>query len=107
MSQVTIQAHFYIPYNGLMVKGRKRGNTKPPSPRRRNRMLCSLKHCQDITVRKNTKLKASLLPYEEINIGIDHLSTNSEYNNRSSINFPLHHALNQVNSNTDLLDRVI
>ena len=39
-----------IPYNGLMVKGRKRGNIKPASPCRRNRMLCSRNHCQDITV---------------------------------------------------------
>ena len=32
-----------------MVKGRKRGNTKPPSPRRRNRMLRAINHCRDIT----------------------------------------------------------
>ena len=35
------------------------------------------------------------------------LSTNSEYDNRFNINFPLHHALNQVYLNTDLLDKVI
>ena len=90
-----------------MVKGRKRGNTKPPSPRRRNRMLRALNHRQDITVRGSTKLKSSLLPFEELNMGNDHLSTNSEYDNRSSINFPFYHALNQVDLNTDLLDEVI
>ena len=38
-----------IPYNALMVKGKKRGNTKPPSPCRRNWMLRALNHRQDIT----------------------------------------------------------
>ena len=70
-------------------------------------MLRSLNHRQDITVRKNTKLKSSLLPFEELNMGNGDLSTNSEYDNRSSINFSLHHALNQVDLNTDLLDEVI
>ena len=35
------------------------------------------------------------------------LSTDSEYNNCYNTNFPLHHALNQVGLNTDLLDKVI
>ena len=90
-----------------MVKGRKSGNTKAPSPCRQNRMLRALNHCQDITVCGSTKLKLSLLPFEELNMGNNHLSTNSEYDNRSSINFPLHHALNQVDLNTNLLDEVI
>ena len=85
-----------IPYNGMMVNGRKSSNTKAPSPCRHNRVLHSLNHRQDITVRGSTKLKSSLLPFEEFNMGNNHLSTNSEYENRSNINFPLHHALNQV-----------
>ena len=40
-----------IPYSGLMVKGRKRGNTKPPSLHRQNRMLHYLNHSKDITAR--------------------------------------------------------
>ena len=76
-----------------MVKGRKSGNTKDLSPPKRNWMLSSLNHCQDITVRENTKLKSSLLPFEELNMGNNDLSTNSEYDNHSNINFPLHHAL--------------
>ena len=32
-----------------MVKGRNKGITKPPSPRRRNRMLHAINHCRDIT----------------------------------------------------------
>ena len=45
-----------------MVKGRKSGNTKASSPCRQNRMLCSLNHCKDITVRGYTQLKSFLLP---------------------------------------------
>ena len=32
-----------------MVKGRNKGNIKPPSPCRRNRMLCAINQCRDIT----------------------------------------------------------
>ena len=90
-----------------MVKGRKRGNTKPPSPRRRNRILRALNHRQDINVIASTKLKSSLLPFEELNMDNNDLSTNSEYNNRSSVNFLCHHAPKQVDSNNNLLDEVI
>ena len=90
-----------------MVKGRKSSNTKAPSPRRQNWMLHALNHRQDITVRASTKLKSSLLPFKELNMDNNDLSTNSEYNNRSSINFPCHHAPKQVDSNTYLLDKVI
>ena len=61
-----------------MVKGRNSGNTKAFFPCRRKRMLRALNHCQDITVRGFTNLKLSLLPFEEVNIGNNHLSTNSE-----------------------------
>ena len=97
-----------ISYNGLMVKGRKRGNiTKPSSPCRQDWMLHSLNHRQDITARENTKLKSSLLPFEELIMDNNDLSTQSEYDNCFNINFPLHHALNQVDLNTNLLDKMI
>ena len=35
------------------------------------------------------------------------LSTKSEYDNRSNINFQLHYALNQADLDTNLLDEVI
>ena len=90
-----------------MIKGRKSSNTKASSPCRQNWMLCSLNHHQDVTVCGYTKLKLFLLHFEELNIGNDDLSTNSEYDNHSTFNFPFHHALNQVDSNTDLVDKVI
>ena len=90
-----------------MVKGRKSGINKALSPRRRVWMLHAINHCQDITLLGSTKLKSSLLPFKELNMGNNHLSTNSGYDNCSSINFPFHHTLNQVDLNTDLLDEVI
>ena len=66
-----------IQYNCLMVKGRKNNNTKAPSPCKRNRMLRSLNHCQDITVRENTKLKSPFLHFEELTMDNGELSTNS------------------------------
>ena len=90
-----------------MVYKRNSGNTKAPFPCRKNRMLRDLNHCQDITVRKSTKLKSSLLPFEELNMGNNHLSSNVEYDNRFSINFPLQHTLTKIDLNTNPLDKVI
>ena len=90
-----------------MVKRKKRGNSKVSSTCRQNHMLCSLNHSQYIIVCRNTKLKSSLLPFEELNMSNGDLSTNLKYDNRSNINFPLHHALNQVHSNINLVDKVI
>ena len=96
-----------IPYNDLMVNGRRSGNTKAPSPCRQNWMLRVLNHCQDITLNGSTKLMSSLLPLDESNMDNDHSSTNSGYKNHSSIIFPFHHALNQVDLSTNMLDKVI
>ena len=90
-----------------MVKGRKSYNTKAPSPCKQNRILCSLNHCQDIIVHGYTKLKLCLLLFEELNMGNDDLSINSEYDNCFNINVPFQHALNQVDSITNLVDEVI
>ena len=70
-------------------------------------MFRSLNHCQDITVRGYTKLKLSLLPFEELNMDNDDLATNSEYDICSNNDFSLHHALNQVDLTTNLVDKVI
>ena len=93
-----------IPYNGMMVKGSKTGNIKAPSPCRGNRMLRPLNHCQDITVYRYTELKLSLLLFDVFNMGNNDLSTTSEYDNHININFPLYHALNQDDLNTNLVD---
>ena len=69
-------------------------------------MLCALNICQDITLYGPTKLN-SLWPFNKLDIGNDHLSTNSVYDNHSCKNFSFHSALNQVVLSTNLLDKVI
>ena len=90
-----------------MVKGRKSNNTKAPSPCRQNWVLCVPNLCQNVTLHGSTKLKPYLLPFEELDIGNDHLSIDSGYDNRSCINYPFYCALNQVDLSTDLLDKLI
>ena len=91
-----------------MVRGRKGDNSKTSFPCRQNRTIHSINHCQDSAVREITKLKSPLLPFDKLNMGNGDLSTNSIYYNRSNTNTnSLHHALNQVNLNTNLLDKVI
>ena len=90
-----------------MVKGRKSGNTKAPFTDRRNRILRALNLRQDVTLRGPTNLKSPLLPFDELNMGNNHLSTDSGYNNHSCINFLFHRTLNQGDLSTDLLDKVI
>ena len=47
------------------------------------------------------------MPFNKLNLDNGDLSTNSKYDNCFNINFPLYHALNQVDLNTNLLDKVI
>ena len=89
-----------------MVKGRKIGNTKAPSPCRRNQILSAINLCQDVIFCGSTKLR-SFLPFDKLDIGNNHLSTDLGYDNHSCINFPFHRDLNQVDSSTDLLDEMI
>ena len=70
-------------------------------------MLCSLNYCQDNTACENIDLKSPLLTFEELIMDNGDLSTKSEYDNRSYINCLFHHARNQVDLNTNLLDGVI
>ena len=74
---------------------------------RRNWMLRALNLRQDATLCGSTKLKPSLMPFDTLDIGNDHLSTDSGYDNHSCINFPFHRALNQVDLSTNLQDKVI
>ena len=59
----------------MSIKGRKSGNTKTPFPHRQIWMLCAVNLRQDATLGGSTKLKPSLLPFNKLNIGIDHLLT--------------------------------
>ena len=70
-------------------------------------MFCAIVCRRDDIFGKSTRFKLSLLHFNKLDIDNNHLSTNSEYDGHSGINFPLRIALNQVDSTTDLLDNVI
>ena len=74
-----------IPYYDLKVKLRKNRKTKTPSPRWQNWMRCALGLCQDV--------------------GNNHLSMNSGYDNHFCINFLFHCTFNQVDFSTNLLEK--
>ena len=62
---------------------------------------------QDNIGRRSTRFKASILHFNELDTDNNHLSTNSEYNDHSVINFPVQFVPNQVDSTNDLLDDVV
>ena len=100
----------FLPTFHVMVLWSKEGKKykhKAPSPCRQNRMLHAIIRCQDAIIRKSTKFKSSLLHFNKLDIDNHHLSTNSEYDDHSGINFPLQFAPNQVDSTTNLLDNVV
>ena len=70
-------------------------------------MLCATICRQDDTVCRSRRFKLSILHFNKLDIDNNHLSTNSEYDNYSSIYFPIESAPNQVDSTTDLLDDVV
>ena len=70
-------------------------------------MLCAIIRCQDAIICRSKRFKSSLLHFNQLDIDNNHLLTNSEYDDHSGINFPLHFAPNQVDSNTNLLDDVV
>ena len=63
--------------------------------------------CQDDFICRSTRFKLSILHFNEFDMNNNHLSTNSEYNDHSVLNFSLQFTLNQVDSTTDLLDEVV
>ena len=76
-----------IKYKGLEVKGRKEYTS--PSPCRQTWMLRATIRCQDDIICRSTRFKSPLLHFNELDINNNHLSTNSEYNDHSVLNFPL------------------
>ena len=63
-------------------------------------MMCNIICCQDAIIRRSTKFKLSLVHFNKLDIDNNYLSTDSEYDDYSGINFPLQFALNQVDSTT-------
>ena len=92
-----------IPYTGVKVKGKN----KIPSHRRSNQMICTINLCQIVTVCVSKKMKPLFLPFDEINLCNNYILRDPEYIDRFCISFPSHCVLNQVDSDTNLLDNVL
>ena len=96
-----------MPYLGLKVKDRNKGKPKFPSPCRYNQMICAINCCQDATRQANTKVKPPFLPYDEPNLCNDYILKDLVCIERFYISSPCDCVLNQVDSDTDLLNNVV
>ena len=63
--------------------------------------------CQNATCHEYTKVKPPFLPYGEPDLSNDYILKNPDYIDRFCLNFPCHCVLDQVDSDTDLLDNVL
>ena len=84
----------------MKVKGEKNGKTKSQSPCRRDQMIYAIKYCQDVFLRKSTRIEPSFPPFDEPNTCNDCIIMDRKYNERLCFH-------NQVDLNTDLLDNVL
>ena len=70
-------------------------------------MICAINLYQDDSSYESTKMKPRFLPFDEQDLCNDYILKDPEYIDRFCINFLCHFVLNQVNSNTNLLDNVV
>ena len=57
-----------ISYHGLKVKGKKKENTKTPSPRQQNRILRAIKHRHNTSIQNSTRMIPPFLPFNGPNL---------------------------------------
>ena len=67
-------------------------------------MIRAINLRQDATLHRSTKIKPPFLTFNEPNLCNDYILKDPEYIDRFCINFPCHCVLNQVDSDTDLLE---
>ena len=96
-----------MPNLGLEIKGRNKGETKFPSPRRHNRMICAINRRLDASCQEPTDVKKGFMPYDEPDLCNDYILKDPEYIDHFCINFPYHCVLEQVPSDTNLLDNMV
>ena len=70
-------------------------------------MICATNRHQDITCQEYTEVKLPFLPYGESDLCNSYILKNPNYIDYFCINFPCHCVLNQVCSDTNLLDNVL
>ena len=84
----------------MKVKEIKNRKTNPQSPCKQNLILHAIKHRQDISLQKSTRIEPPSLPFDEPNSYNECIFIGRKYNDQL-------YFLNQVDSNTDLLDDVL
>ena len=70
-------------------------------------MICAINIRQDATHHESTKIKPPFLPYDKPDLYNNYILKDPEYTDLFYIHFPCHCILNQIDSNTDLLDNVL
>ena len=78
-----IPTYTNIPYYGLKVKRRKKGNNKTPSRRQQNRMLHAIKHRHNTSLWISTRMLPPFLPFDAPNLCNDYIFMDSQYNDWS------------------------
>ena len=96
-----------MPYLGLNVKTRNKGETKLLSPCRHNRMVYAVNCRQDASCQEPIDVKQPFLPYDDPDLCNDYIFKDLGCIDRFCINFPFHYVLKQVPLNTNLLDNVV
>ena len=86
----------FIPTSSIVTHEK----TKPPSLCRQNRMLNAIKHCQNISLWKSTRIEPPFLPFDKPNSYNDCVFIDQKYNGQLSF-------INQVDLNTDMFDAVL
>ena len=96
-----------MPYLGLKVKARNKGATKLPSSCRHSRMIRAINCRQDATRQEPIDMKQPFLPYGGPDLCNDYILKEPKYIDRFCINFPFYCALEQISSDTNLLDNLV
>ena len=91
----------------MKIKGKNKGKTKTPSLRRWNRMIYAINFYQYAICLEPTRIKLPFLPFNEPNMCNDCIVKVPECIDYFCIHFPCHCVLNQVDSDTNLLDNVL
>ena len=79
----------------------------PNSPHGKTWMICADRSYQDDIIRRSTRFKPPLLHSNEFDMNYNHLSVDSTHTGHSILNFPPQFTSNQVDSTTNLFDKVV
>ena len=92
-------------YKTLTVKGRNRYTLN--SHHGQTQLVRADLSCQDDIIRQSTRFKPPLLHSNKFDMNYNHLSVDSTHTDHSILNFPPQFTSNQVDSTTNLFDKVV